>query len=70
MKSNNVIVPSMHTITEMLRGQASKIFDEVSQNDQVVIVNRNSKPCGVIISYDRYRKLKNEGVDIWDETND
>ena len=58
------IVPEMHTMTEMLRGQASKIFDEVSEKNQVVIVNRNSKPCGVIISYDRYKRLKNEGADI------
>lgn len=64
MKSNNETIPEMHTMTEMLRGQASKIFDDVCEKNQVVIVNRNSKPCGVIISYDRYKKLKNEGVDI------
>lgn len=58
------VVPEMHTMTEMLRGQASKIFDEVSEKNRVVIVNRNSKPCGVIISYDRYKSLKNEGADI------
>lgn len=31
MVKNKDIVPEMHTMTEMLRGQASKIFDDVSE---------------------------------------
>lgn len=54
-----------HTMTEFLRGQASKIFGEVAYKDNVVIVLRNSKPQNVIISYDRYQRLIDEkGVDI------
>lgn len=51
-------------MTEFLRGQASKIFSEVSEKDDVVIVNKNSRPQTVIISHERYRRLKEDGVDI------
>lgn len=53
-----------HPVTEFLRGQASKIFDDVVNEDKVVIVNKHSKPHNVIISYERYVKLANDGADI------
>ena len=59
-----VIIPESHTATEFLRGQASKIFEKVAENDKVVLVNKNSRPQNVIISYDRYCRLKEQGVDI------
>ena len=58
------IVPSHHQMTEFLRGQASRIFDEVAEKDKVVLVNKNSKPNNIIISYDRYCRLKEQGADI------
>lgn len=58
------IIPQNHTATEFLRGKASQIFEDVVQNDHVVIVNKNSKPQNVIISYDRYCRLKTSGADI------
>ena len=58
------IVPSHHQMTEFLRGQASRIFDEVAEKDNVVLVNKNSKPHNIIISYDRYCRLKEQGADI------
>lgn len=51
-------------MTEFLRGQASKIFDEVAAKDEVVLVNKNSKPQNIIIFYDRYCRLKENGADI------
>lgn len=39
---------------------ASVAFDEVAAQDKVVIVNKHSKPQSVIISYERYKKLKYE----------
>lgn len=64
-KKNNAVAPEYRTATQFLRGQASKIFDEVAEQDKVVIVNKHSKPQSVIISYDRYKKLKyDEGMDI------
>lgn len=63
-KPNYTAVPESHTATEFLRGQASKIFDTIVQKDNVVIVNKNSKPQNVIISYERYKRLKENGADI------
>ena len=58
------IVPDTRTITEFLKGQASKIFDEVAEHDTVVIVNKHSKPQNVVISYERYKRLKEDGADL------
>lgn len=57
-------IPEHHKATEFLRGQASKIFDGIVEKDKVVIVNKHSEPKNVIISYDRYLRLKNKGADI------
>lgn len=51
------IVPEYKPITDFLRGKASIIFREVADKDKVLIVNRNSKPQNVIISYKRYTEL-------------
>lgn len=64
LMNRNIIIPENHTATEFLRGQASKIFANVAQKDKVVLVNKNSKPQSVIISYDRYCRLKEDGADI------
>lgn len=61
---NREIIPNHHQMTEFLRGQASRIFEDVAQNDIVVLVNKNSKPQNIIISYDRYCRLKENGADI------
>ena len=39
-------------------------IDDVAKNDKVVLVNKNSKPQNIIISYDRYCRLKENGADI------
>lgn len=62
-KSNEI--PVYHSVTEFLKGQASRIFSEVNEKDKIVIVNKRNKPQAVIISYDRYIRLKGkEGSDI------
>ncbi|MDD2476430.1 MAG: type II toxin-antitoxin system Phd/YefM family antitoxin [Dysgonamonadaceae bacterium] len=57
-KSNGI--PIYHSVTEFLKGQASRIFSEVNEKDEIVIVNKRNKPQAVIISYDRYIRLKEE----------
>lgn len=64
MKKDNILLPENHTATEFLRGKASRIFEEVVEKDNVVIVNKNNKPKNVIIIYDRYCRLKKNGADI------
>lgn len=51
-------IPDYRSVTEFLKGQASRIFKEVNEQDKVVIVNKQNKPQAVVISYDRYRRLK------------
>ena len=64
MKKDNILSHENHTAKEFLRGKASRIFEEVVEKDNVVIVNKNNKPKNVIISYDRYCRLKKNGADI------
>lgn len=64
MRLSSKKVPRYQPMTKFLRGQASKIFNEVAKEDNVVIVLKNSKPQNVIISYEKYEELKNKGVDI------
>ena len=59
-----VLIPESHTATEFLRGKASKIFESVSKKDNIVLVNKNSKPQTVIISYERYCRFKENRADI------
>ena len=56
-----ILIPENHTVTEFFRGKASQIFDRVTTEDKVVIVNKNSKHHNVIFSYDRYCWLKKWG---------
>ena len=64
-KSQRFSIPEYHSITEFLRGQASRIFTDIKEKDKVVIVNKQNKPQAVIISYDRYIRLKEkENLDI------
>ncbi len=57
------ILPESHTATEFLRGQASKIFDSVANENKTVTVIKHSKPQVVIISYEQYKKLVEQGVE-------
>ena len=51
-------------ITSFQKGQASRIFREVKDRDKVLIVNKQNKPQNVVISYERYLRLREEGADI------
>ena len=58
------IIPDYRSSTEFLRGQASRVFSEVKEEDKVVIVNKQNKPQVVVISYERYKRLIEDGADI------
>lgn len=61
-KAQRLTIPEFHSITEFLRGQASRIFSDIKENDKIVIVNKQNKPQAVIISYDRYIRLKEKDL--------
>lgn len=56
--------PEYEGITAFQKGQASKLFKKVAEEDQILIVNKQNKPQTVIISYDRYLRLKKSGAEL------
>lgn len=62
-KKRNVL-PELQPITAFQKGQTAKLFAEIAEEDKTVVVNKHSKPLCAVISYERYRKLKEEGADI------
>lgn len=63
-KTPKVLVPEYEGITSFQKGQAARLFKRVVDEDQVLIVNKQNKPQNVIISYERYLRLKNQGIDL------
>ncbi len=51
-------------IAEFNRGQSSKILREISEDDKMAFIQKNGKPLAVVMSYDRYQRLYEKGVDI------
>ena len=56
--------PEYEGITAFQKGQASRLFKRVVEQDQILIVNKQNKPHTVIISYDRYLRLKKDGIEL------
>ena len=57
-------IPEYTTVSTFSKGESSKIFSHVEDEDKIIIVNKRGKPCSVIISYERYVKLKESGADL------
>ena len=64
MSKTQNIIPEYESVTPFLKGQASKIFKEVADNDKVLIIQKQNKPQNVVISYERYLELKKNGANI------
>ncbi len=62
--TSKILVPEYEGITAFQKGQAAKLFKRVVDEDQVLIVNKQNKPQNVIISYERYLRLKKNGIDL------
>jgi prevent-host-death family protein len=65
-KKANPKVPIMEhlNIAEFNRGQSSKLLRELVEADKTAYINKNGKPMAVVMSYARYQRLCEEGVDI------
>jgi len=58
-------VPMEHlNIAEFNRGQASKLIRGLAEEDKAAFINRNGKPIAVLISYERYKRLLEYGIDV------
>lgn len=44
MSQKKPVLPDYESVTPFLKGQASKIFKEVADNDKVLIVQKQNKP--------------------------
>ena len=53
-------------IGEFNRGQASKIIRNLVENDKTAFIQKNGKPIAVVLSYERYQRIFERGIDIND----
>lgn len=56
MSYNTDILNSLVPITQFNRGQASRIFDRLHSQKQLVVL-KNNQPAAVILSPDEYERL-------------
>lgn len=55
-----------HNMSDLLRGQASKILSALSKEDKTAYILKNGKPIVVVMSNERYERLLKAGIDIAD----
>ena len=53
-----------YNMSDFLKGQASKIFTKVSEEDTVGYVLKHGKPMVIMISNERYERLLKAGKDV------
>jgi hypothetical protein len=51
-------------IAEFNRGQSSRLMRELVAADKTAFIQKNGKPIAVVMSYERYLRLCEKGVDI------
>lgn len=65
MDEKKVITPMEHlNIGEFNRGQSSKLIRGLAEKDSTAFILKNGKPIAVLLSYERYERLLQEGIDI------
>ena len=65
-KKTSSKVPIMEhlNIAEFNRGQSSRLLRELVEADRTAFIQKNGKPIAVVMSYARYQRLCEEGIDI------
>lgn len=65
-KTTSPKVPIMEhlNIAEFNRGQSSRLLRELVAADKTAYIQKNGKPIAVVMSYERYLRLCEKGVDI------
>ena len=51
-------------IGEFNRGQSSKLIRNLVEEDKAAFIQKNGKPIAVLISYERYQRMFEKGIDI------
>ena len=48
------------------RGQSSKLIRGLVEEDKTAFIQKNGKPIAVVMSYERYQRMFEQGLDIND----
>jgi hypothetical protein len=59
-----VSVMDHFNIAEFNRGQSSRLLRELVAADKTAYIQKNGKPIAIVMSYERYLRLCENGVDI------
>lgn len=51
-------------IGEFNRGQSSKLIRDLVSKDNTAYIQKNGKPIAVVMSYERFQRLYEQGIDI------
>ncbi len=67
MSDKRVKTPMEHlNIGEFNRGQSSKLIRGLVEEDKTAFIQKNGKPIAVVMSYERYQRMFEQGLDIND----
>lgn len=65
MSDKRVKTPMEHlNIGEFNRGQSSKLIRGLVEKDKTAFIQKNGKPIAVVMSYERYQRMFEQGLDI------
>ena len=53
-----------YNMSDLLRGQSSRLITRLSNEDRTAFVLKNGKPLAVLMSNERYERLLKAGIDI------
>ena len=51
-------------IAEFNRGQSSKLIRGLAEEDKTAFIQKNGKPIAGVMSYERYQRMFEKGIDI------
>ena len=63
MEKKNKVPMEHFNIGEFNRGQSSKLIRGLSEDDKAGFILKNGKPIAVVLSYARYERLLQAGID-------
>lgn len=53
-----------YNMSDLLRGQSSRLITRLSNEDRTAFVLKNGKPLAMLMSNERYERLLKAGIDI------
>lgn len=67
LEEKKIKAPMDHlNIGEFNRGQSSKLIRGLATEDKTAFIQKNGKPIAVMMSYERYQRMFEQGIDIND----